>query len=199
MAAPTAPRAAAALARTAAAVALRSRAMTTMARRGGHAALRRQERSAAPTAWPRAARDCRRSLVAAGPGCMRAYSQQQQAAESKIWDFEGLQKLISNPDSKVVIVDAREPAELEATGRIPGAINIPIKSAPDSFHIGEEEFEDKFGFPRPSQDQELVFYCKAGVRSRAAAGLARQSGWKNLGEYPGSWVDWESHGGKTQK
>lgn len=44
-----------------------------------------------------------------------------------------------------------------------------------------------------------MFYCKAGVRSRAAAGLARQGGWKRVGEYSGSWLDWEKRGGEVEK
>ena len=95
--------------------------------------------------------------------------------------------------------DAREPGELEQTGRIPGSINVPITSSPDSFHIKDEDFEDRFGFPRPDKDAEVVFYCKAGVRSRAAAGLARDAGWTNVAEYPGSWVDWVGKGGKIQR
>jgi rhodanese-related sulfurtransferase len=93
----------------------------------------------------------------------------------------------------------REPSELLETGRIPGAINIPIKSAPDSFHISDEEFEDRFGHSRPARDAEVVFYCKAGVRSRGAAGLAREAGWTNVGEYPGSWLDWFEKGGKVER
>ncbi|KAK0751003.1 Rhodanese-like domain-containing protein, partial [Schizothecium vesticola] len=96
------------------------------------------------------------------------------------------------------IIDVREPSELQHTGRIPGAINIPVTSNPDSFHIAAEEFEDRFGFPRPAADGEAVFYCKAGVRSRAAAGLARDAGWTRVGEYPGSWLDWEKRGGKVE-
>lgn len=95
--------------------------------------------------------------------------------------------------------DVREPEELKSTGHIPHAINIPITSSPESFNITEDEFEYKFGFPRPSKDAEIVFYCKAGVRSRAAAGLARAAGWANVGEYPGSWMDWAAKGGKIDK
>lgn len=51
---------------------------------------------------------------------------------------------------------------------------------------------------RPSQADELVFYCKAGVRSRAAARLAKEAGWTNVGEYPGSWMDWVEKGGKVE-
>lgn len=96
-------------------------------------------------------------------------------------------------------IDVREPGELKSTGHIPHAINIPVTSAPDSFHIADEEFEDRFGFPRPARDEEVVFYCKAGVRSRAAAGLAKDAGWSKVGEYPGSWMDWAGKGGKIER
>lgn len=74
-----------------------------------------------------------------------------------------------------------------------------MASQPDSFHIAEEDFEDRFGYPRPGRDQEVVFYCKAGVRSRAAAGLARDAGWASVGEYPGSWLDWAGKGGEVER
>lgn len=96
------------------------------------------------------------------------------------------------------LADAREPGELEQTGFIPSAINIPVVTAPESFHMSEQDFEDRYGFARPGKEEELVFYCKAGVRSRALAALAREAGWKNVGEYPGSWLDWEKNGGKVQ-
>lgn len=46
-------------------------------------------------------------------------------------------------------------------------------------------------------DTEVVFYCKSGVRSRAAAELARQAGFEQVGEYPGSWMDWVKKGGQV--
>lgn len=92
----------------------------------------------------------------------------------------------------------REPSEYEA-GFIPGAINIPVKSQPDAMFLPEEEFEDRFGFSKPAMDKELVFYCKAGVRSSAAAQLAKQFGYENVAEYKGSWMDWERNGGESSK
>ncbi|KAK7981603.1 hypothetical protein PG996_009293 [Apiospora saccharicola] len=123
----------------------------------------------------------------------------ESATGSKIWSFEEVQNLPSN----VTLIDVREPGEIRQTGRIPGALNIPITTSPDSFHISEEEFEDRFGFARPNpnenEEQEVVLYCKAGVRSRAAAGIAREAGWKKVGEYPGSWVEWSGKGGKIER
>ncbi|KKY34149.1 putative rhodanese domain containing protein [Diaporthe ampelina] len=139
-----------------------------------------------------------RHAVAAVPSGIRRYSQ-QQLGESKIWSFEDIQKLTQESKRNVVIVDVREPGELKSTGHVPGAVNIPVTSQPDSFHIAEEDFEDRFGYPRPAKDQEVVFYCKAGVRSRAAAGLAKDAGWSRVGEYPGSWLDWAEKGGKVER
>ena len=124
-------------------------------------------------------------------------------------------------------MDVREPGEVAETGRIPGAVNVPVTSAPDSFHLSAEEFEDRYGFALPpkslptqktvsgeqgnegeaqeGQEQEagarneILLYCKAGVRSRAAAALARDAGWTAVGEYPGSWVDWVARGGKIER
>jgi rhodanese-related sulfurtransferase len=73
-----------------------------------------------------------------------------------------------------------------------------VTSKPDSWFITEEEFEDRFGFERPGKEKEVVFYCKAGVRSRTAAEFARQGGWENVSEYPGSWLDWEKNGGERE-
>ncbi|CAK7241095.1 MAG: Thiosulfate sulfurtransferase rdl2, mitochondrial [Sporothrix thermara] len=159
----------------------------------------------AVAAWPQQAA-CRQSFAAArntaAPSltllARRAYSS-SAPYDHKIWSFEDMQKLVKKPDSSIVIVDAREPAELKDTGRIPGAINIPVTTAPDSFFLPDEEFEDRFGFARPDRDTEVIFYCKAGVRSRAAAGLAKEAGWTKVGEYPGSWLDWSGKGGPVER
>lgn len=65
--------------------------------------------------------------------------------------------------------------------------------------VANEEFEDRFGFDKPEKDKEVVFFCKAGVRSSAAANLASQSGYEKIGEYRGSWLDWTANGGKVEK
>ncbi|KAI1083626.1 Rhodanese-like domain-containing protein [Whalleya microplaca] len=142
--------------------------------------------------------------------CVRWYSESKDSKEatstatetgSKIWSFEEIKNLATSPSSTphITLIDVREPGELAQTGRIPGALNIPITSSPDAFHVPADEFEDRHGFARPPPDVELVFYCKAGVRSRAAAGLARDAGWTSTGEYPGSWMDWSARGGKVER
>lgn len=98
-----------------------------------------------------------------------------------------------------MITDVREPEEVISTGRIPGAINIPITSAIQSFHISADDFMDLYGFEKPEPSTPLIMYCKAGIRARSAAGLAQHAGYQNVGEYPGSWLDWEKKKGEVEK
>ncbi|KAF2502513.1 Rhodanese-like protein, partial [Lophium mytilinum] len=118
--------------------------------------------------------------------------------KSKPYAFEDVKALIEKDDKDVVLIDVREPAEF-AAGAIPTALNLPISSQPDALFLPPDEFEDRFGFQKPDIGKEVVFYCKAGVRSAAAAQLARQEGWERVGEYRGSWLDWEKRGGKVEK
>jgi rhodanese-related sulfurtransferase len=114
---------------------------------------------------------------------------------SKLTSFHRkIQKLSSNPNDSTVIIDVREPSEL-VEGFIPGAINIPIKSQPDGLLLNADEFAERFDFDKPTADKEVLFYCRSGVRSKAAAMLARQVGYQKVSEYPGSWLDWEKNGG----
>lgn len=128
-----------------------------------------------------------------------AASEADIASDIKPYDFSSISELVANPDPSVMIIDVREPGELQQSGRVPGAQNLPINSSADGLFLPAEEFEDRFGFEKPTADTEVVFYCKAGVRSRAAARVARMAGWQKVGEYPGSWLDWEKNGGQVEK
>jgi rhodanese-related sulfurtransferase len=103
--------------------------------------------------------------------------------------------------------DVREPHELQASGTIPTAVNLPLQSAPDALLLSAEDFETRFGFEKPGLDATVIFYCKSGVRSRAAAEIARRAGYgvaedgkdnAEVAEYPGSWIDWEKNGGRVE-
>ena len=109
-----------------------------------------------------------------------------------------MKALSSEPDPSRILIDVREPSEFEP-GHIPGSINVPLKSSPEAMLLPADEFEDRFGFEKPRADQEVVFYCRAGVRSSAAAQVAEQAGYQRIGEYRGSWLEWEKMGGEVAK
>jgi rhodanese-related sulfurtransferase len=123
----------------------------------------------------------------------RAYS--TDPPSPKQYTYPSILSLTQSPTRTTTLIDVREPAEYSA-GYIPGAINLPIASSPDALSLPPDEFEDRFGFAKPEKDREVVFYCKAGVRSRAAARLALLEGYEKVGEYPGSWMDWVKNRGE---
>ncbi|KAK9474766.1 Rhodanese-like domain-containing protein [Dipodascopsis tothii] len=117
-------------------------------------------------------------------------------APAVVYSYKEVKELAQKPRPGTVIVDVREPGELAQTGFIPGAINIPYKSAPHALAMSEADFEDHFGFPKPSKDSELVFYCLGGVRCDYAQQIAGSLGYDRRGNYLGSWEDWVANESK---
>ncbi|KEZ40984.1 Uncharacterized protein SAPIO_CDS7004 [Scedosporium apiospermum] len=126
----------------------------------------------------------------------------QKADEGRQWDFESIKEISQSKPKNLLLIDVREPNELQSTGTIPTSLNIPITSHPNAFHLPAEQFRHLFGFEKPATDgpdaPELVVFCKAGVRARAAAELARSAGYNKVGDYAGSWLDWSAKGGKVE-
>ncbi|EYE94424.1 rhodanese-like domain-containing protein [Aspergillus ruber CBS 135680] len=129
----------------------------------------------------------------------------------KQWKFEDINASLpadtpnspsQNPQKNLILVDVREPAELKG-GILPSAVAVPLASQPDALFLSPDEFETRFGYPKPGVGEEgdIVFYCKAGVRARAAAQLAVQAGYdvERVGVYDGSWLDWVKRGGKVEE
>ncbi|OJJ86459.1 rhodanese-like domain-containing protein [Aspergillus glaucus CBS 516.65] len=129
----------------------------------------------------------------------------------KQWKFEDINASLpadtpnspsQTPQKNLILVDVREPAELKG-GILPSAVAVPLASQPDALFLSPDEFETRFGYPKPGVEGEgdIVFYCKAGVRARAAAQLAVQAGYdvERVGVYDGSWLDWVKRGGKVEE
>lgn len=96
-----------------------------------------------------------------------------------------------------MLIDVREPYEY-AGGHIPNAVNVPLDTSPEGLFLDPEEFEDKFGFTKPDSKDEVLFYCKAGIRSEQSATLAKKAGYVNVNEYRGSWNDWVANQGPIE-
>lgn len=128
------------------------------------------------------------------PGSSRMFIRTLSSGGPKIYDFEDIKKLVEKPVANKVLVDVREPSELESY-KIPTSINIPLQSAPGALSLPENEFKEVFQFPKPKNDQELIFFCLKGIRAKAAEELARSYGYEDTGLYPGSINDWLQKGG----
>ncbi|KAF5307323.1 hypothetical protein FQR65_LT07039 [Abscondita terminalis] len=90
-------------------------------------------------------------------------------------DFEGV-KALGNDDN-VLVIDVREPKEIQETGSIPGSINIPSGSVEKALNLDEDDFHSLYGHQKPPKDFPLIFSCRSGTRSLKASVIAVQLGY----------------------
>ncbi|TDY45321.1 rhodanese-related sulfurtransferase [Alicyclobacillus sacchari] len=77
---------------------------------------------------------------------------------------------------KLQIIDVREPSEV-ASGRIPGAVNIPLGQLPQRF--GEID-----------RTRETVVVCRSGMRSTKACKFLAGQGYDNVWNLMGGMSGW---------
>jgi rhodanese-related sulfurtransferase len=82
---------------------------------------------------------------------------------------------VDNKDA--VLIDVREPWELETFGSFPDAVNIPLGEVHDALQMTEEDFQSKYSRGKPSADDKIVMYCMGGIRSRRALNSALSLGY----------------------
>lgn len=78
--------------------------------------------------------------------------------------------------AQITLLDVREPSEY-ASCKIDGALLIPL---------GELEHT----YSRLNPSEEIIVYCKVGVRSAAAVQLLIQKGYKNVKNLAGGIIRW---------
>ena len=94
----------------------------------------------------------------------------------------------------VVLVDLRDPRELEREGRIPGAFHCPRGML--EFWIDPESPYHK---PVFGEDKRFVFFCAGGMRSALAAATAKVMGLKPVAHIEGGFSAWREAGGPVEK
>ena len=96
-------------------------------------------------------------------------------------------------ESGYVILDVREIPEISNTGKLsPNTLTFPLQRVMqvDAFTMDADDFEEIFGFEKPTPDETLVFSCAAGIRSVSAAQLAAMNGYGKLINYTGGANEW---------
>lgn len=112
-----------------------------------------------------------------------------EAAKREITEYtvEQAQARKDNPD--VVLVDIRDPRELQREGRIEGAFHCPRGML--EFWIDPESPYHKSVF---AEDKEFVFFCAGGLRSALAAKVAQDMGLKPVAHVIGGFGAWKKAG-----
>ena len=114
-------------------------------------------------------------------------------ANSKIETIptEAAKALVGKGD--VVLVDLRDPRELEREGKIPGAFHCPRGML--EFWIDPESPYHK---PVFAEDKKFVFFCGGGWRSALAAATAQEMGLKPVAHIEGGFGAWKKAGGAVE-
>ena len=96
-------------------------------------------------------------------------------------------------DDDFVMVDIRDPRELDREGRIPGAMHAPRGML--EFWIDPESpyFREVFG-----QDKTYILHCAAGWRSALATATLNDMGFA-CAHLRDGFQDWEAQGGPVER
>jgi rhodanese-related sulfurtransferase len=99
-------------------------------------------------------------------------------------------KKISNG---ALVVDVRDAAEVEQSGKVAGAVHIPrgmleFRADPDTPY-----YDKNFAKDRP-----VILYCAAGGRAALAGQALREMGYEEVYNL-GGFNDWAEHGGAVDK
>ncbi len=123
----------------------------------------------------------------------RGYKAMVQEAEARIETVSAEEAIALSGRGDVVLVDIRDPRELERDGRVPGA-----------FHCtrGMLEFwidpESPYHKPVFAEEKRFVFFCAGGLRSALAAGTAAEMGLKPVAHIRGGYGAWKKAGGPVE-
>jgi rhodanese-related sulfurtransferase len=93
----------------------------------------------------------------------------------------------------VVLVDLRDPRELEREGKMPGAFHCPRGML--EFWIDPESPYHK---PVFAADKKFVFFCAGGWRSALAAKTAKEMGLTPVAHIEGGFGAWKKAGGPVE-
>jgi rhodanese-related sulfurtransferase len=101
-------------------------------------------------------------------------------------------KAAQQPD--VILIDIRDPREIERDGRIPGAFSCTR---------GMLEFwidpESPYAKPVFQESKKFIFHCAGGMRSALAAKTAHDMGLAPVAHMEGGFAAWRDAGGPIEK
>jgi rhodanese-related sulfurtransferase len=124
----------------------------------------------------------------------RGYKAMLEEAASRIETLPVNEAIDLYGDPQVVMVDLRDPRELEREGRIPGAFHCPRGML--EFWIDPESPYHK---PIFAEDKRFVFFCAAGWRSALSAATAHDMGLQPVAHMEGGFTAWKEAGGPVDK
>ena len=122
------------------------------------------------------------------------YKQLLAEAEAAIDSVTAEQAIVDSQRSDVVIVDIRDPREIEREGRIPNSFHAPRGML--EFWVDPESpyFKTIFG-----EDKTFIIQCASGWRSALSTETLKRMGLKPVKNLKGGFTAWKAAGGPVEK
>jgi len=115
-------------------------------------------------------------------------------ANAEIETLSATEAIKAAQSDDVVIVDIRDPREIERDGRIPGAFSCTR---------GMLEFwidpASPYAKPVFHEEKKCIVHCAGGMRSALAAKTAQDMGLKPVAHMGGGFAAWRDAGGPVEK
>ena len=117
-----------------------------------------------------------------------------EEANAEIETLSAVEAIKASQSGDIVIVDIRDPREIERDGKIPGAFSCTR---------GMLEFwidpASPYAKPIFQSDKKFIFHCAGGMRSVLAAKTAQDMGLKPVAHIAGGFAAWRDAGGPVEK
>jgi rhodanese-related sulfurtransferase len=124
----------------------------------------------------------------------RGYKALLDEANAEVETMSAADVIAASKRDDVVIVDIRDPRELEREGKIPGSFSCTR---------GMLEFwidpASPYAKPIFQQDKKFIFHCASGWRSALAAKTAQDMGLRPVAHLGGGFTAWRDAGGPVEK
>ena len=122
------------------------------------------------------------------------YKQLLAEAESAIDSVTAEQAIADAKRPDVVIVDIRDPREIEREGRIPNSFHAPRGMLEFWVDPDSPYFKPIFG-----EDKTFIIHCASGWRSALATETLQRMGLKPVKNLKGGFTAWKAAGGPVEK
>ena len=100
-------------------------------------------------------------------------------------------------DSNAVLVDVREPSDLNPLGIIPGALNVPLGVLP--LRADQELPERLREMKLQNRDAQVITTCGGGGQAALAAKLLKDMGFNKVAMIDGGTTGWKDAGLPVQQ
>jgi rhodanese-related sulfurtransferase len=116
-----------------------------------------------------------------------------ETARAQIKEYTAAEAMELAKRADVVLIDIRDPRELEREGKIPGATSCPRGMLEFWIDPTSPYYKPVFG-----QDKQYVFFCAGGLRSVLATKIAQDMGLKPVAHIIGGFGAWKAAGGAIE-